>query len=475
MAPQQFAPPQLTQDQPVPKAGNLPSSPIDADAMKAFFEGLSPTTTQADIRAAMTPVAQKAPTQVPGYYGFRTPNPPPVNIDRSERVGAAAARSQGIGNAISATVGALAQFKATRDQRKQEADATKVSRLVEAQNALQQAQQTFQTTSANDPAHAQAQKAISDNNNIIQGMFQDPKFVKTIEKGFQISMTDPSQNKTPEHGIVQRGLDMFRQKSGQQVSPQEAQRRFQTAQPTVFGPNVQAQQNLQMKQMEDAARAQMAKDRIDWMKSQQTVSAAQIRAYGEIQKANIDADSKWNTQMLKYGQDMDVAAYDRDTKLMVEAARSKTTRGDDLMKLFDTASNSYQKAMDSFATQSRELTAKISAEQAGKNNPEIVAEYRGQQALLQKALDDAQAKWGANQKWFSAQTGIPLDVLQEGSVPKVGEGVPDAGPTGYSKFQQTPEYADWRKRLDRQYFYGLTPGTGGFANPSDQPSPAPSD
>jgi len=286
----QFAPPQLTQSQALPSTvgpSNIGGADIGALMQQVSSQlGVDPVT-QKDITAALTPVTQKGPTGVPSYYGFRTPNPPPAMIDTSERIGKSAARSQGIGNAISATVGALAQFKATRDQRKQEADATKVSRLVEAQNAITQAQQI----QPGQPGYEAAQKAIQDNNNIIQGMFQDPKFVKTIEKGFQISMTDPSQNKTQEHGIVQRGLDMFRQRSGQQVDAQEAMKRFQANIPTQIAPNQQAIQALQTKMAQQKAATEYAKAFMPMMVQQTKFQQAQTlqnakEAWESVQNAN---------------------------------------------------------------------------------------------------------------------------------------------------------------------------------------------
>jgi len=62
-------------------------------------------------------------------------------------------------------------------------------------------------------------------------------------KGFDVNYTDPSQNKTPEHGMVQKAIALFKQK--QQGSSGGANlENFQKATPTTLAPNVAAQQRV---------------------------------------------------------------------------------------------------------------------------------------------------------------------------------------------------------------------------------------
>lgn len=324
-------PPSVAGPGTLPTLGAGPTGGLDMGGIQDLMNSLLPQSsrvTPEEFKAAMTPIAQKGPVSVPGAFGYRTPNPPPAMLDKSPVIGAGNARAQGIGNAVSATVGALAQFKATRDQRRQEADATKVSRLVEAQNAVGQAQQVL----AADPNNQAAKKAIEDNNNIIQGMFQDPKFVKTVEKGFQISLTDPSQNKTPDHNIVQRGLDMFKQRSGQQMTPQQMQQmgqqaaqRFTAAQPTQMAQNTQAQQQVQMKMAQQKATEDYVKAFMPMMvqqtKYQQAQTLQQAKQSFDASMEMYRAGQARYIQAEKYNQASTLAQYNAEKAFALEGMR----------------------------------------------------------------------------------------------------------------------------------------------------------
>ena len=461
LGPGSYAPPQMTQAAP---GGTLPSitGGLDQNQLADLFKDLVPTTSMQDYQRAMTPVATRTPLSMAGFQQRPIERPGPVQLDRSEVVGAGNARGQGISNAVSASVGALAQFKAIHDEHKQAADANKVATYIDATNKLQQAQQMMQQLPPNDPQRAEMQKVIDSNNNLIQGMSSDPKFVKTLEKGFNVSLTDPSQNKTPDHNIVQRGLALFQRQRQQPLSPQAAQgvaQRFQQSQPMGLGPNVQAQQELQMKQAIDAGKAEMAKQRMEYIKSQTPISVAQILAFGEIQKTQMEDNAKWNLATQKFGFDANLAAFDRNTRLMVANITADSKNQFKNIELFQKMQDDYSKSMESLNQKATELTAKIQAAQtssaSSSEKAALVAEYRGQQAANQQMLDATRDRYNSTKKLFSQMTGVPLSDIQEQAPPQVGAGIPDAGPEAQSPVSESLE-----QQLINTYFQSgmITPG-----------------
>ena len=463
LGPQSYAPPQMTQ------AGTLPSitGGLDQSQLQDLFKDLVPTTSMEDYRRAMTPVAQRTPMSMQGFYQPPVQRPGPVQLDERPVVGAGNARGQGITNTISASINALAQFKAAHDEHKQAADANKVATYIDATNKLQQAQQMFQQLAPNDPQRAELQKVISSNSSLIQGMSSDPKFVKTLEKGFNISLTDPSQNKTPDHNIVKRGLALFQSQRQQPLSPQAAQgvaQRFQQSQPMGLGPNVQAQQELQIKQAIDQGKAAMAKERMDYYKAQLEykgkVDVADIQKFTELQKVAMQDNSKWNLAVQKFGFDSTLAAYDRNTRLMVEDAKAGPQNFKTNMELFNKASETYQKSMEGLNKQAMDLTAKLATEKdQGRIN-----EYRGQQRLNQEMQDTTRNQFNSAMDIFCAKAGIPRASIQEAAPPKVGAGIPDAGPQAQGQWSTDQPGSTWDQLL-KMYFgtyniAGSSPGMG---------------
>lgn len=233
--------------------GNLPSGGGAQDTFAALNALLGKDTIgEAELMKALTPVAGAAPVQMPPYFTRQLPQPGALIQDTRPVVGAGNARAQGIGNSINAVIHGIAQFKSQRDQTQQTVDATKVQRLIEVQNGISQAEQTLRMTQ--DPAiRAEAQRTLEHNQGLMAQMLSDKKFSKLVEKGFNISLTDPSANKTPEHGAVQKGIDMFKKANNQPYTPEQAKamaQKFQAAQPQQLGPNVVAQQMLQYKMLE---------------------------------------------------------------------------------------------------------------------------------------------------------------------------------------------------------------------------------
>lgn len=251
--------------QSVPSAPMTSAAPLMASMMNQME---STKITDDDIKQALSPIQGGHSMQMPASLTRPINDPAPAQLDHRPVVGAGNARGQGIGNSVSSVVGAIATFKANHDRAKQTADATKVQQLIESQQAIDQAQQVLQQN-PNDPA---AKEALKHNTDVRNGLFSDPKFVKTVEKGFQISFTDPAANKTPEHGIVQKAIGMFKKEQAASPKSQASMgAQFEKKMPTQLAPNQMAQARLQIAQ-------QQRKDVIEFTKS---VMPAIVRAEGQ--------------------------------------------------------------------------------------------------------------------------------------------------------------------------------------------------
>jgi hypothetical protein len=229
----------------LPTGAGAAAGPLDMQAMLRSLG--SPQISNEDIIKAMTPISGQTTPQMPGAFTRPIPDfqPAPLSHDPNI-VGAGNARAEGIGNTVTAGMNIIGAIATKHAQNKQMADATKVQNFLGAVDGLNQAKQLL----AQDPNNAAAKEALDKNQTLINGMFMDPKFKKTVEKGFQVSLTDPSQNKTPDHSIVQQGIALFHKQQQQPTTPQEAAgmaQRFLGQQPTRLGPNTLAQQQLQMK------------------------------------------------------------------------------------------------------------------------------------------------------------------------------------------------------------------------------------
>ena len=251
----------------LPRGGGIPRPPGSigdtglggmADIL-SILQSVSGGVTNEDIIKALSPQIQAAPQQMPAYFTRELPQPGQLVQDTTPQVGAGNASAQGIGNAINASIHALASFKAARDKNVQMAQAEKVGRFMQNQEGIDQANEILRTYPPGSPEAVRAQQVIDTNTAHRDEMLSDKKFEKLIEKGFNVSLTDPSQNKTPEHGIVQKGIDLFRfKKQAQQrahnrqpLTPQQAAaagQRFEASRPQMMGPNKYALQKLQLQE-----------------------------------------------------------------------------------------------------------------------------------------------------------------------------------------------------------------------------------
>lgn len=416
--------------------GNLPTSGGGLGDLAQLLKGSESSVSMEDITKALSPQVTGMPMQMPSYFTREIPNPPPVQLDQREMVGAGNARGQGIANSISATVGALAQFKAIRDRQKQEADATKVQRLIEAQYGITQAQQALQA--ATDPqTKAAAQESLQHNQDVLNGLFQDPKFVRTIEKGFNISLTDPSQNKTPEHGIVQRGIDLFKKKNQQPFTQQQAQaiqQRFQKQQPTMLAPNQYAMQQLQLKMEMDKAKAAMFKDRIEAAKMmydyQGKVDTERIRAAWEMQKEQMKDAAELAKEATRIGGEKALIDYRAESEIAVNEAKAAFEERDPnkLQEAIAKLTDTYVKSNNETEKQEADIIKMIKEEQTAQeadtantaDYQERITELRTRLQQLRDGAQVAKNHYESSKNYYNYLLKLPG--MGEPAAPKVGAG-----------------------------------------------------
>lgn len=382
----------------------LPSNPsAGGEGILGMLQG-APEVSNKDIQEALSPTLSGVPTQMPAYFTEpRKQMLPPAQMDRTPVIGAGNARAQGIGNAISASVRAVSNYVAHRDQTKQLAEATRVQQLLTAQAGVDQAQQVLQS----DPNNAAAKESLTHNQAIVQGLFQDPKFVNTVQKGFQISLTDPSQNKTEHHSIVQQGLNLFRKQTQQAFSQQQAQQMYQKWEgslPKELAPNQFAMARLQMQMQQRQDYYQVLKSVLPAViRGKAMTDAKTIEGINNLQKqqaANQEWDRRNNivqTQLyarLDYQQRQRFAALDHENALMIqrERTRMKDEASDPskVLKASDESGRSWANAIAGMQTQLDQAKQALVTYQANKNaDPTALAQMQADVQIRTNELERA--------------------------------------------------------------------------------------
>ena len=201
------------------------STPIDSSILRA---GLTPVST-----GASTSVVPASLTRPVAPFQER-----PFNRERV--VGAGNARARGIGNAITGVTNAVGHIVQAKKQMDQDKLSVSMQRLLQSQTAINQAKQFLEDPDI-DPSRKQALEASVERNQKVMGTILDDKKMRgDIEKGLNISFTDPSKNKTDQHSGVQEGIKSFREQ-------------FEEQMPQTLGPDPMAQMK-----MEEAFKSQQA-------------------------------------------------------------------------------------------------------------------------------------------------------------------------------------------------------------------------
>lgn len=215
----------------VTQASQVPaSSGLDSQTIQSIASSLTTPIDQSLIKAATTLVPGGHSMQMPASmmqpiapYQERPMNTRPV-------VGAGNARARGIANAFTGMTNAIGAITTAKAQKEHNIISVSTERLMQAQSSIDQANQILQT----DPNNKVAKDTVEKNKKVMDTILSDDKIRKGIEKGLNISFTDPSKNKTPEHGAVQAGRASFSEEFAKQMPQQMgfdpiAQARLQSA------------------------------------------------------------------------------------------------------------------------------------------------------------------------------------------------------------------------------------------------------
>jgi len=363
-------------------AGALPSS-----GGAQFPEGIprNPQITNEDIVRALSPTVQRAPMQMPAAFQQQFPSAPPIQQDRTPTVGKGSGRAQGIANSVSATAGAITNFVQARRRAEQTKNATMVARLMQFQAQKDQAAQMMDQMKNTDPGYAAIKKSYDSANEQIGVMLSDNKFRTTVEKGFQISLTDPSENKTEHHTAVQAGIALFNKIRGKQQQQQVTQaqasqyaQKFQQQMPQQLGPNVQAQQALALKQTQQKMYSDFMKGYMNFRssiyRSDATVKSAQLREVGSSLMAaqRMTFQQQMQQQRFAKADQLLKTRFSNDVKLVGIRQRAALTEAQQVLQMKESdpltqynsvrkAASTYQKNMEEDIKTYQDLQAQRTA------------------------------------------------------------------------------------------------------------------
>jgi len=373
----------------VTSSGPKPVSGFDPNELiNALIKPIS----SADVTRAMTPVPSGHAMQVPQQFTSPT-NVRGATLDERPVVGAGNAKGQGIGNAVSSVIGALGQVVQAKAEQKKRQLASSATRLIQAQQAVDEAQLALK----NNPQDKDAQEALQKNKQIREDILADDKTRKSLEKGFNISFTDPTKNKTPEHAAVQQGIADAKKEATQSYGEQ-----FEKQMPQVMGPNMQAVQNLQYMVEQRKQITDVLKTTLPAVVRQDTAKGvALIRQATELQKQQ---NQLMNQQMLRkqafedHLRLMDAAQANRlkamrmqsDLILARERQRDRDAEvnPDKLMKAADTSARTWASAIAQQQTQLDVAQDAFNKAAASKVDPKTLA---GLKADVDTRRDELQA------------------------------------------------------------------------------------
>jgi hypothetical protein len=280
----------------VPSAAPATAPPPDS-FVQELVQNISKPIDPALVRAATTPVPGAHAAQVPS--SLTTPVQPHQNQPfMTGAVGRKQAKLQGIGNAITGATNALGTVVAKEAQIKQNNIKDAATKVIMAQQAIDEAKQAHDAALASGDAAgaSQAQEMIQKNTQARDAIFADPKMRKALVKGFDISYTDPTANDSEEHKAVMAAMKQaktIQEKRQIQQQQQEKQKAAQTAAgaaagtafekstPQGMSANVYAQQRLAQEQASRKAQTDVLKDYMTYKASmaghEATVQRALIR------------------------------------------------------------------------------------------------------------------------------------------------------------------------------------------------------
>jgi hypothetical protein len=278
-----------------PAAQSQGVDPVLQEIIKNVTQPLDPDL----VKSATSPVAGSHYQQVPSSLTRPVDPLQPGQLDHREVVGRGNARAQGIGNSVTAVANVIGTVATKEKQMKQDQVRDAAQKAIAAQQGIDEAKQAMEAaTKSGDTATAlKMQQVMQQNQQARDGIFADPKIRKALQKGFDISYTDPESNKTDEHVAVQEAIKNAKTFAEKRQAMKDLQARqnkdagaafgqaFEKAMPQGLAPNVQAQAQLQYQQANQKIQQAALKDYLTFKasvyRSDRTVDAARLREIGQ--------------------------------------------------------------------------------------------------------------------------------------------------------------------------------------------------
>ena len=183
-----------TQEQSLPTIAPISQSTLDSSnaAYKALQDAIPPevkvTASPYSSGSDVTPTLPQAQQR-----GMVDSNRRPFNDSVGERNHA---RNTNTWASVSNTI---TQFRNKQEADKNAALTTSIATVMKAQQQIDNATAVLKSPTASAQDKQMAQGVIDQNKKVIEGKLTDPKSGKAILKAFDVSMTDPESQKTPEH------------------------------------------------------------------------------------------------------------------------------------------------------------------------------------------------------------------------------------------------------------------------------------
>lgn len=335
LAAQQVAPPSA-----VPQQSQSGGDSITAELIKNISTPISPEL----VRNATTPVAGPHSGQVPSSLQTPVPSHQNMPFNNNPVVGRKNGRLQGIGNAITGATNAIGAVVSAEAQVKQDHIKDGATKVIMAQQGIDEAKQAHDAAIASGDAAAasKAQEMIQKNTQARDSIFADPKMRKALAKGFDISYTDPSSNKTEEHAAVQAAMKQAKTLQEKKQIQQDAQNKqnqeaataagaaYEKAQPQGMAPNQQALGQLSVAQAQQKANQETLKSYLTYkgaaMRANATVTAAQIHAQGAAMMEQTRLANQQNMLAQRFQQQEKLQSIHFNDELKLIGARAATAR-----------------------------------------------------------------------------------------------------------------------------------------------------
>lgn len=414
--------------------GTVPSSAAAGPDVSSLIGHISDPLTPELIRQATTPIAGPRVPQLPSSMTRPIAPYQQTPFDTREVVGAGNARARGIANAFTGVTNALGTVLTAEAQKKQGEIRDAATKVITAQQAIDEAQQQHDMAIQQGDADTASKmmELIKENQKVRDGVFADPKMRKALAKGFDISYTDPSQNKTEEHQAVMQAMQGAKTRAEKQAAIAKlraeqnakagaaAGAAFASSQPRGLAPNTMAMQKLQIAEMEQKAQIEAQKNyatlQASLARSQSTVDAARVREMGStlVAQARMQQQDYLLNRRFDMAKQLLGARFDNSLRLLQERMKNARTlahevwadKQADPLTRYTTArkaSETYQQnalkdaaLLQSFQTAKAALYKDPTTGKPVTPNPYDVQQIDTKMQLVQQALDSDKAN-AANQ------------------------------------------------------------------------------